>query len=104
MPFFGSIPFVGSLFRARSTDKVKTNLMVFIRPKILRDSVSAGIETDEKYRYMRDIQQQGRGGDGGRVALMPGTDRPLLPPFEEMQDGAPVESSGEEEIQMDVQQ
>jgi len=84
VPVLGSIPFVGALFRARTTDKVKTNLMVFIRPKILRDSVETSIETNAKYNYIRQVQQQGRGGQGGRVAIMPGEQRPVLPPIDEI--------------------
>jgi len=84
VPVLGSIPIVGALFRARTTDKVKTNLMVFIRPKILRDSVETSIETNAKYNYIRQVQQQGRGGQGGRVAIMPGEQRPVLPPIDEI--------------------
>lgn len=86
VPFLGSIPFVGALFRARTTDKVKTNLMVFIRPKILRDSAQAALETDAKYNYIRNVQQQGRGGEGGNVAIMPGEHRPVLRPIEELRE------------------
>lgn len=82
VPILGSIPVLGALFRSRSTDKVKTNLMVFIRPKILRDSTQTAFETNAKYNYIREIQQQGRGGQGGRVAIMPFEDRPMLPPLE----------------------
>jgi general secretion pathway protein D len=82
VPILGSIPVLGALFRSRSTDKVKTNLMVFIRAKILRDDMQTAFETNAKYNYIREIQQQGRGGQGGRVAIMPGEDRPLLPPLE----------------------
>jgi len=38
VPVLGSIPILGNLFRSRKTELVKTNLMVFIRPKILRDA------------------------------------------------------------------
>jgi len=41
VPILGSIPIIGNLFRTRKTDKVKTNLFVFIRPKILRDAAAA---------------------------------------------------------------
>ena len=82
VPILGSIPFVGALFRVRTTDKVKTNLMIFIRPKILRNDVQTALETNAKYNYIREVQQQGRGGKGGRVAIMPFEDRPLLPPLE----------------------
>jgi general secretion pathway protein D len=100
VPFLGSIPLVGALFRARSTDKVKTNLMVFIRPKIIRDSVHAATETNSKYNYIRGVQQQGRGGQGGRVAIMPGEDRPVLPPIEELRQAYPPK----EDVPLDVQQ
>jgi general secretion pathway protein D len=90
VPVLGSIPLLGNLFRSRSTDKVKTNLMVFIRPRILRNRDQAAIETDSKYNYIRDMQQQGRSGRSGRVPLMPRTERPILPPIEEYQRGVPV--------------
>ena len=83
VPLLGSIPFLGSLFRARTTDLDKTNLMVFIRPKILRDSAQAALETNSKYNYIRDLQQEKRGDN---VAIMPGVDRPVLPPLEELRD------------------
>jgi hypothetical protein len=48
VPLLGSIPILGELFKTRSTTKTKTNLMVFIRPRILRDGVDAAIETNAK--------------------------------------------------------
>lgn len=77
VPILGSIPLLGNLFRSRSTDLVKTNLMVFIRPKILRNSSQTAYETNSKYKIIRDAQQ------GGRVDLMPGAGRPVLPPIED---------------------
>jgi general secretion pathway protein D len=80
VPVLGSIPILGNLFRSRSTNMVKTNLMVFIRPKILRNSGQAAIETNQKYNHIRDLQQKHVGGRfGGDVSLMPRTDRPMLP-------------------------
>ena len=90
VPVLGSIPVVGNLFRSRRTDKVKTNLMVFIRPRILRNRDQAAIETDSKYNYIRDMQQVGRRGQRGEVPLMPRTERPVLPPIEEYKKGEPV--------------
>ena len=86
VPVLGSIPVLGALFRSRSTEKLKTNLMVFIRPTILRDGVAARFETNSKYNYIRDLQLQQGNGD---PALMKGAGRPLLPPLEEYQ-GKPV--------------
>lgn len=77
VPILGSIPILGGLFRSRSSDLVKTNLMVFIRPKILRDSSQTAMETDSKYNMIRQSQQ------GGRVNLMRDADRPVLPPLED---------------------
>ncbi len=82
VPILGSIPLVGNLFRNRSTDKVKTNLMVFIHPRILRDHEQASYETEAKYNYLRDLQRENRPGLGPQVPLMPGAERPLLPSFD----------------------
>jgi general secretion pathway protein D len=56
VPFLGSIPLLGALFRSTTTQKVKTNLMFFIKPTILRDQAQAAFETNAKYNYIRDIQ------------------------------------------------
>jgi general secretion pathway protein D len=79
VPFLGSIPLIGELFKTRSVDKVKTNLMVFIRPRILRDGVDAMIETNAKYNYIREQQL---GYKKGKVPLMPGERQPTLPALE----------------------
>jgi general secretion pathway protein D len=81
VPFLGSIPIIGELFKTRSVDKVKTNLMIFIRPRVLRDGVDAAIETNAKYNYVRD-QQLGR--NKGKVSLMPGEHQPTLPALEQL--------------------
>jgi general secretion pathway protein D len=56
VPVLGSIPLVGALFRSTSSGKVKTNLMFFIRPTILRDDVQAAFQTNAKYNFIRQIQ------------------------------------------------
>jgi general secretion pathway protein D len=81
VPILGSIPLIGELFKTRNGSKEKRNLMVFIRPTILRDGVSAAFETNAKYNVMRDQQLQRR---KGRVTLLPGERQPLLPPIEEL--------------------
>ena len=80
VPILGSIPFLGALFRAQKTDKVKTNLLVFIRPKILRDAASISTETNAKYNLIKDVLD--RTNEKG-INLMPGEDSFTLPPFEE---------------------
>ena len=76
VPVLGSIPVLGALFRSKKTDMVKTNLMVFIRATILRDSAQTAFETNAKYNAIRETQQ------GGRAGFYPGFDRPVLPPIE----------------------
>jgi general secretion pathway protein D len=100
VPLLGSIPLLGNLFRARTTDTVKTNLLVFIRPRIIKDAADAALETNAKYNYVRDIQRRRSGVFKEDAALMPGQDRPMLPPIEEYRDVG----ERSEDVQMDVQQ
>jgi len=81
VPFLGAIPIIGELFKTRSIDKVKTNLMVFIRPRILRDGTDAAIESNAKYNYIRKQQLE---RNNGRVPLMPGESQPTLPALEQL--------------------
>jgi general secretion pathway protein D len=81
VPFLGAIPLLGELFKTRSVDKVKTNLMVFIRPRIIRDGTDAAIETNAKYNYLRE-QQLNR--NNGKVPLMPTERQPTLPALDDL--------------------
>ncbi|MEZ5564942.1 MAG: secretin N-terminal domain-containing protein [Gammaproteobacteria bacterium] len=76
VPILGRIPILGALFRSDQTTKTKTNLMVFIKPTILRDNVQAAFETNAKYNYIRDQQLAIRPQN---PRLMPLTNRPSLP-------------------------
>jgi len=93
VPFLGKIPVLGALFRSRKTDKVKTNLVVFIRAKILRDASQTSLETNAKYNAIRDVLEGNQGTD---VALMPGSKRPVLPPLEETKPQTQEEAASEE--------
>ncbi|MDB6042122.1 MAG: hypothetical protein JWM63_673 [Gammaproteobacteria bacterium] len=57
VPYLGAIPLIGLAFKTRSHTVDKSNLMIFIRPKILRDQSQAAYETDLKYNYMQDEQR-----------------------------------------------
>jgi general secretion pathway protein D len=92
VPILGSIPIIGNLFRSRKTDKVKTNLLVFIRAKILRNSAQMSIETNAKYNFIQNVLQGNR--ESG-VSLMPDQERPVLPPLEEYQKGGQSSKAGE---------
>jgi len=78
VPFLGNIPLIGLLFKTRTGGSTKNNLMIFIRPKILRDPLQAAYETDSKYNYMRD--QEGRYNQREILPLIPNVKKPLLPP------------------------
>ena len=78
VPLLGKIPVIGALFRVRNTQKTKTNLMVFIRPRVLRTAEQAAIETNSKYNYLRDLQL---GRNDGKVRMIPGAKQPTLPPL-----------------------
>jgi len=80
VPGLGRIPGLGWLFRARNTNSTKTNLMVFIRPTILRDAESAQFQTNAKYRYIQDLQREMA---EKRVGVMRSEERPTLPPLPE---------------------
>ncbi|ASJ98324.1 type II secretion system secretin GspD [Shewanella marisflavi] len=75
VPFLGDIPILGHLFKSSSSGKKKKNLMVFIKPTIIRDGVTMEGIAGRKYNYFRalQLQQQERG-----VNLMPNTNVPVL--------------------------
>lgn len=62
VPVLGDMPVVGSLFRNKGTSRVKTNLMVFLRPTIIRNAEDARPLTQDRLNQMRreDRLQSGR--------------------------------------------
>ncbi|MFI4954786.1 MAG: type II secretion system secretin GspD [Gammaproteobacteria bacterium] len=56
IPFFGDIPIIGKAFSNTVTQTTKTNLMVFIRPSIMRDAAESNRITNQKYNFIRDQQ------------------------------------------------
>ena len=82
VPWLGNIPGLGWLFRARDTELTNSVMMVFIRPTILRDSLSASRLTNTRYQILLDEQER-RAEEP--VQLMKDAERPVLPPLEELQ-------------------
>lgn len=76
VPLLGDIPLIGNLFKSTVDKKEKRNLMVFIRPTILRDGMAADGVSQRKYNYMR-AEQIYRDEQG--LSLMPHTAQPVLP-------------------------
>lgn len=76
VPGLGQIPLLGNLFKYRSSNKVRRNLMVFIRPQILMDRALQDSITNSKYQYIRGRQQLERQTN---ESLTPTEELPLLP-------------------------
>ncbi len=76
VPGLGSIPILGNLFRYRSNKNEKRDLMIFLRPQILRDKASESAVSSEKYNYMRTEQLQLR---QQQWPITPDHEQPLLP-------------------------
>jgi general secretion pathway protein D len=92
VPLLGDIPLLGALFRFTSSSHEKRNLMVFLRPIIMRDSQVSSKITFDKYDHIRNRQLE---RDQRGIALLPGP-QPVLPGFEEYQEPLatwPVEES-----------
>lgn len=53
IPFLGDVPIAGRLFRTEGVDHQRTNLMVFIRPTVIRDKQGARDVTARSYRYIQ---------------------------------------------------
>ena len=80
VPILGDIPFLGRLFRSTSTSVGKKNLLIFLRPTIVRDKRQMDNVTAGKYRLIRE--QQLREIDEG-VNLIDDRTLPLLPEWQE---------------------
>lgn len=80
VPGLSRIPLLGRLFRSDSVEVTKQNLLVFIRPTIIRNDEDLSGATAEKYRFIRDQQMERR--ERGLMFLDDGN-LPVLPTWEE---------------------
>ncbi|WP_226996552.1 type II secretion system secretin GspD [Thalassotalea crassostreae] len=112
VPILGDIPIIGALFRSTSSTTRKRNLMVFLRPTIIRDGQLMEAISKEKYNYMRadQLRKQEEG-----LALMEDAVLPLLqdwnddlelpPTFDDYMEERAVEKLTEEDVQpVDVEE
>ncbi len=86
IPLLGDIPLLGNLFSYRRNSREKTNLLIFLRPRIIRVSGDMDEPTRKKYEYLDQlsVEQDMRQDDDS------------LPPLEEWDFIAPVDQSAEE--------
>jgi general secretion pathway protein D len=76
VPGLGAIPLIGNLFKSRSGSRQKKNLLVFIRPNILRDAMATESTSEAKYDEMRHDEKT---LNRGKITLLPGEKQPVIP-------------------------
>jgi general secretion pathway protein D len=77
VPLLGDIPLIGGLFRSATRTKTRTNLMVFLRPVIMRDAEAASRMSLDRYDLIRAMQKDAQPAPS---LVMPINESPVLPP------------------------
>ena len=80
IPFLGDIPVLGNLFKGEARTRKKSNLMVFLRPVVVRDALSTETLSQDRYDFMRGAQQLGQPIPSLTVPI---NQAPVLPPLPE---------------------
>ncbi len=78
VPLLGDLPLIGGLFRSESRERRRTNLMVFLRPVVLRDADSANRLSMDRYDQIRGEQKSSQPAPS---LVMPINESPVLPPL-----------------------
>jgi general secretion pathway protein D len=76
VPGLADVPLFGNLFKGESRSRKKTNLMVFLRPMVVRDAAATQALSNERYEQMRGAQQTGQPEPS---SLVPVNEAPVLP-------------------------
>jgi general secretion pathway protein D len=77
VPVLGDIPLLGGLFRYKTRSRIKTNLMIFLKPTLVRNSEDAGSYSGERYDYIRGEQMRAKPKPD---AVLPDVESPILAP------------------------
>ncbi|MFM2275557.1 MAG: hypothetical protein RL211_1429 [Pseudomonadota bacterium] len=77
VPGLGDVPFFGNLFKSETRTRKKTNLMVFLRPVVVRDAASLEEFSMDRYDLMRAGQKAAQPVSS---VLVPVNEGPLMPP------------------------
>ena len=78
VPLLGDIPFLGALFRSEKREKNRSNLMVFLKPTIMRDGDAATRLSLDRYDLIRATQKDAQPVPN---LLLPLKDAPVVPPL-----------------------
>jgi len=89
VPFLGDLPIIGALFRSDSRTRTKSNLMVFLRPMIIRTQDDSNALTMDRYDLIRAQQQSV--GQPRPSSLMPINGAPVAPAFPQPEPGSPLQ-------------
>lgn len=76
VPILGDIPVLGNLFKYKSKSRDKTNLMVFLRPTVLRDAKAAAQLTGDRYDYIKNEQSEFNKDNSGLLPPVGGAELP----------------------------
>jgi general secretion pathway protein D len=77
VPLFGDIPVLGWLFKSESRQRTKKNLMVFLRPVVMRDAAASDALSNNRYQQMMGMQQTAQPGFN---PILGSGNAPVLPP------------------------
>jgi general secretion pathway protein D len=78
VPVLGDIPYLGALFRSENRSRKKTNLMVFLRPVVMRDQAASDRISLDRYDYIRGQQQASQPPPSAILRI---NESPVLPPI-----------------------
>ena len=79
VPVMGDLPVVGGLFRNEKRTRQKTNLMVFLRPMVIRDSATSDALMVDRYEAIRALQQSTQPAPSTMMSGV--SEAPVLPPL-----------------------
>ena len=77
VPLFGDVPVLGWLFKSESRSRSKKNLMVFLRPVVVRDAAASDALSNSRYQQMMGLQQNAQPGFN---PILGTGNAPVLPP------------------------
>jgi general secretion pathway protein D len=80
VPGLGDIPLFGNLFKAETRSRKKTNLMLFLRPVVVRDGSAAEALSMGRYEQMRTGQQSSPLANSTSLSVQGAAVLPPLPP------------------------
>jgi general secretion pathway protein D len=92
VPLLGDLPLLGALFRYKTRTQTKTNLMIFLRPTVVRNSARANAYTSDRYDYILGEQRRLQPAPD---AVLPDVEAPTLPPRQSQSEYPPAPGEGE---------